>query len=320
MDEAGEPSVMTRSESDPSSIIPQPSSVPVWDVAALRRKYGPFFWGSATLDRWVNQTGWPLTELIVGFAKGLAAGSRVLDAGAGPATVRDAFAHGVYEACDVGGYGAVEGMYNSDPASAFFACDLTAIPRGDGTYDGVICSSVLEHVPDPRAVLAELARVLAPTGVLCLSTSGLYGLHMEPWHFYNTTPYSLLHLSAAAGLGVQWLAPRGGFFNMVGGTLPKVVDANLRAAKKKWLRPLLAPLTHVLIPAACAAVDRFDRLKQFAVGWDLIATRRGATAVEFDDTHLPARMRLPRYQPARLLERYPDFAKLVESAAAPGHA
>jgi len=39
----------------------------------------------------------------------------------------------------------------------------------DASLDGVLCSSVLEYVPDPRACLAEFARVLKPGGLLLVS-------------------------------------------------------------------------------------------------------------------------------------------------------
>jgi 2-polyprenyl-3-methyl-5-hydroxy-6-metoxy-1,4-benzoquinol methylase len=39
----------------------------------------------------------------------------------------------------------------------------------DCSLDGVLCSSVLEYVPDPRACLAEFTRVLKPGGLLLVS-------------------------------------------------------------------------------------------------------------------------------------------------------
>ena len=49
-----------------------------------------------------------------------------------------------------------------------FHFGLAEIPRPDAAYDAVICSHVLEHVPDDRAAMRELRRVLAPGGFAVL--------------------------------------------------------------------------------------------------------------------------------------------------------
>jgi SAM-dependent methyltransferase len=43
--------------------------------------------------------------------------------------------------------------------------DLTQLPFEDGSFDGIVCGEVLEHIPDDVAALAELQRVLRPGGV-----------------------------------------------------------------------------------------------------------------------------------------------------------
>ena len=54
---------------------------------------------------------------------------------------------------------------------SFVAADLSALPFADASFDGVTCGYVLEHLPDPRMGLAELARVMQPGGRMFLLTT-----------------------------------------------------------------------------------------------------------------------------------------------------
>ena len=47
--------------------------------------------------------------------------------------------------------------------------DAAVLPFAAGAFERVYCSEVLEHVVDPRASVAEIARVLKPGGVAVLS-------------------------------------------------------------------------------------------------------------------------------------------------------
>lgn len=49
------------------------------------------------------------------------------------------------------------------------ACDAIRLPFSSGTLDCVICSEVLEHIRDDKAVLEEIARVIKPGGELLLT-------------------------------------------------------------------------------------------------------------------------------------------------------
>jgi ubiquinone/menaquinone biosynthesis C-methylase UbiE len=46
------------------------------------------------------------------------------------------------------------------PAARLLRADACALPLGDGTIDGIVSANLLEHVPDDRRALAEMARVL----------------------------------------------------------------------------------------------------------------------------------------------------------------
>jgi SAM-dependent methyltransferase len=47
--------------------------------------------------------------------------------------------------------------------------DALALPFPDGTFDRVIASEVLEHIPDDVAAMTELARVLRPGGTMAVT-------------------------------------------------------------------------------------------------------------------------------------------------------
>lgn len=51
-----------------------------------------------------------------------------------------------------------------DPARANVAVDITKLAFATDSFDVILCSHVLEHVPDDAAAMAELHRVLKPTG------------------------------------------------------------------------------------------------------------------------------------------------------------
>ena len=49
------------------------------------------------------------------------------------------------------------------------AGDATRLPFPDGTFDRIIASEVMEHIPDDRAAITELTRVLRPGGVIAVT-------------------------------------------------------------------------------------------------------------------------------------------------------
>jgi len=87
--------------------------------------------------------------------------------------------------------------------SGAFLCDLTSIPKPDGSYDSILCNAVLEHVPDPQGVMVEFHRLLRTNGYLVISVPFLQPFHPTPLDFRRYTRSGLEQLAERTGFRVQ---------------------------------------------------------------------------------------------------------------------
>ncbi|HTI67145.1 MAG TPA: class I SAM-dependent methyltransferase [Caulobacteraceae bacterium] len=72
--------------------------------------------------------------------------------------------------------------------------DIVETPLLDASIDNVILDSVIEHVPDPTAVVAEVRRILKPGGQIFINCPFMLPYHGYPKHYQNFTRDGLEHL------------------------------------------------------------------------------------------------------------------------------
>jgi SAM-dependent methyltransferase len=66
-----------------------------------------------------------------------------------------------------------------EPGRADEQVDVTNIPWPDECVDFIVCSHVLEHVPDDRAAMRELRRILTPDGLAVIEVPVLAEVTVE---------------------------------------------------------------------------------------------------------------------------------------------
>lgn len=69
--------------------------------------------------------------------------------------------------------------------------DGAHIPFPQATYDGVICTEVLEHVLDYQTLIDEIYRVMKPGAKLLLTVPWSARFHFIPHDFFRYTPSAL---------------------------------------------------------------------------------------------------------------------------------
>jgi SAM-dependent methyltransferase len=176
-------------------------------MLALETVIGPY----------INSSRVHLEEFIRRAAGSVPPGSLVLDAGAGENTpYRSLFRHLEYESADVAGEATYKG-------------DIAALPVEDDRFDLIVSTQLLEHVPNPGAVLSELFRVVKPGGRLWLTTPLFYEEHMQPYDFFRYTRFGLQRLFEDAGFEIEEISELEGYF----GTLEYQLDVASRSLPRR---------------------------------------------------------------------------------------
>jgi SAM-dependent methyltransferase len=103
---------------------------------------------------------------------------RILDVGCGVKPYYPFFAHVASE------YVGVDVVEN--PAADLLG-PVEALPVGDGSFDLILCTQVLEHSDDPAQAVRELRRVTSPGGRVLASTHGVQVYHPSPVDYWRWT-------------------------------------------------------------------------------------------------------------------------------------
>jgi len=210
----------------------------------------------------------------------LPAGSRLLDAGAGEQPYRKFCGHLRYVSQDFGAYDGA-GNRTGQQTSTFdygrldHVCDILAIPEPDGAFDAVLCTEVMEHVPDPIRALHELSRLLRPGGRLILTAPFCSASHFAPYHFHTGfTRYFYEHHLPRSGLTLVSLTANGDYFSYLAQELRRLpVMAGTYAGRT------IGATTHlalVLLLRSLGALRRTDRRSEefLCFGYHLVADKQ----------------------------------------------
>ena len=99
------------------------------------------------------------------------------------------------------------------------------MPVEDAFFDVVLCTEVLEHLPDPIKALAELSRVLKKGGQLILTAPFCSLTHFSPYHYstgFNRYFYS--HHLNSLGFNIVEITPNGNFFEFLAQELNRLAS------------------------------------------------------------------------------------------------
>jgi ubiquinone/menaquinone biosynthesis C-methylase UbiE len=166
--------------------------------------------------QWIEQT-----------LKKIPEGYHILDAGAGECQFKKFCTHLHYTSQDFAQYtgegntGLQTGTW--DNTKLDIVSDITSIPRPNESFDAIMCTEVLEHVPNPIAAITELNRLLKPGGYLLITAPFSSLTHFAPYHFssgFNRFFYE--HHLGKLGYNFIELSFNGNYFEVLAQELRRV--------------------------------------------------------------------------------------------------
>eukprot|EP00457_Paulinella_chromatophora_P012565 gb/GEZN01012783.1/.p1 GENE.gb/GEZN01012783.1/~~gb/GEZN01012783.1/.p1 ORF type:complete len:316 (+),score=21.58 gb/GEZN01012783.1/:40-948(+) len=153
--------------------------------------------------------------------------------------------------------------------------DITNTTAPSNTFDVVILTEVIEHVPEPVLAILEIARLAKPGGTILVTAPFTSGVHQLPFHFssgYSRPWYE--YVAKKAGLELISLDSQGDYFKLMaqevsralkcGGAVDGLVTEDLTAMRNSMKAYFLRLSKLYGDDSGNAKVACAD---QFAIGW-----------------------------------------------------
>lgn len=212
--------------------------------------------------------------------KSIPKGLKILDAGAGELKNKKYCAHLDYvsqDFCQYDGSGDGNGLqtnaWNTDKID--IVGDIENIAVADESFDVVLCSEVLEHLPNPVSALNELHRLLKQGGIIIITAPFCSLTHFAPYHYstgFNRYFYEF-HLDKL-GFAIDEIMANGNFFEYLGQEIGRIRSIGKKYTVKK--SSLLDKIALKIVLRMLKKFSKHDSNSQelLCFGYHVIATKK----------------------------------------------
>ena len=157
--------------------------------------------------------------------------------------------------------------YNPPPD---VCADSLRLPFQSDSFDTVLTTQVLEHIPDPFKMFYEMSRVLKAGGHVVLTAPQVWPLHEEPRDYFRYTRYGLELLARQNNFEIIYLKERSGgviaLGQMTGAMLFDKID---RQSIMRVPVKILVAIWYAIV----RSVDKFFYYPKLTLGYVMIARK-----------------------------------------------
>lgn len=216
---------------------------------------------------------WALRRYVKRVSKLVEKDKSIVDIGAGECQYKPFFSDAKYVSTDWCG----TTDHHQYSSGIDFICSADNLPFQNQSFDYILCTQVLEHVPKPANVIKEISRVLKEDGLLFLTVPQTWEEHEQPYDFHRFTQFALKYLADENEFEIVEIKPQGGRFLVIGYFLSWSIPFVLKGwfGKPGFLAGaiLFYPL-NFLIALLFFILDPLDRKKELTLNYDCIFKRK----------------------------------------------
>lgn len=201
----------------------------------------------------LNRQKWVMKTL-----EALPPGLKIIDVGAGECQYKKYCDHLDYISQDFNQYtGEGDGVGFQtgewDVSRIDIVSDIVNIPVENECFDVVLCTEVLEHVPDPVLALKEMTRILRKGGIIIVTAPFCSLTHFAPYHFSDGfNQYFFQYHFDNLNIKIVEISSNGNYFKYIGQELQR-----LPSMAKKYLssNSILIKLFSMLLVKLITLID-----------------------------------------------------------------
>jgi SAM-dependent methyltransferase len=116
-----------------------------------------------------------------------------------------------------------------------FSKSLVNTPILKKKFDFILCSEVLEHIPDWDTFFCNLQQVTREGSVVILTSPFIYFLHEVPHDYFRGTPYAYSYYANRHSFEIIELEKAGDFYDVLG-TIENASSEYMTASKNPFVR------------------------------------------------------------------------------------